>query len=164
MKVLLLYDVEKLGRQGQIVDVSGGYARNYLLPRQLVTLPTKGSAKQLELAKRRVAKRESQLIAESEGIRNAVEKLGGVKIVVRANAEGKLYGSISPGAVKELLKEKGIAVEAKRIILGQPIKSVGEYEVAIKLHKDQVKFRLVVEPEELPQEAQPKLEGDAAKQ
>ncbi|MBI4245227.1 MAG: 50S ribosomal protein L9 [Planctomycetes bacterium] len=165
MKILLLYDVEKLGRQGESHDVSKGYARNYLLPNGLAVIPTKGASRQLDLAKRRVSKQEVKFVEESKKLRLQIESLKSIDVVIRANQDGKLYGSITPTAVKELLKENGVIIEAKNIKLPQPIKVIGEYDIDIELFKESTKIHLVVKPEQEPEPEQiSPTEGDASKE
>ena len=163
MKVLLWQDVDKLGKRGETVVVKEGFARNYLFPRKLASIPTPSMQKEFELAKRRAVKQEAALVSDAKAV---AEKLGGVasvSIEVNTNEEGLLYGAVSPSMIAEALKDQGLKVEAKAIEIAEPIKKTGTYEVSVNLHRE-VKPTLkvwvlstkAVKPDE-------KKSGDAAK-
>lgn len=148
MKVLLLYNVENIGNQGEIHDVSRGYARNYLIPKRLAILPTKGSQRLLQLAKRKTAKIEAEMQEVAAGIKNAIDELGPLEITAKANDEGKLYGSVTKTVIKNLLKEKNINIDTKNIALAHPIKQTGDYDIPVELFKTSTTIRLAVKPED----------------
>lgn len=133
MKVVLLKDVKDHGKKDQIVDVSDGYARNYLFPRKLAvpaTTDTLNSIKHKEAAKRRQMEIEKAKAAET------AEKLDGVivKISARAGEGGKLFGSVTAKEISDALsKQHGIEIEKNRIVISEPIKAFGSYEVKCKL-------------------------------
>jgi large subunit ribosomal protein L9 len=135
MRVLLWEDIEKLGKRGEVVEVADGYARNYLLPQRLATPATNHHVKQLEAARRRAEKlREQQrqaLLKKAEQLETAV-----CTVEVSANEEGILFGSVGPSHIATALKEEGLAVDEKSIILEKPIKELGVYAVKVKLQED----------------------------
>ena len=135
MEVLLSEDVDNLGQRGQIVRVRAGYGRNYLLPQGLAMEASTGNKRKIEEQKRVLGKRETRerSSAEQQG-----GKLEGVELVYkrRVGEHGILYGSVTSMDIVESLKNLGYEVERRRIGLREPIKSVGEYDVVIKLHRD----------------------------
>jgi large subunit ribosomal protein L9 len=136
MKVLLWQDVDKLGKRGETVDVKEGFARNYLFPRKLASIPTPSMHKEFELAKRRVVKQEAALIGDAKAVAEKLAGVNSVSIEVNTNEEGLLYGAVSPSMVADALKDQGLKVEAKAVEIGEPIKKVGTYDVVINLHRD----------------------------
>jgi large subunit ribosomal protein L9 len=136
MKVLLWQDVEKLGKRGEIVDVRDGYARNYLLPRRLAGIPTPAAYRELELEKRRAAKREAALISDAKAVAEKLAAIPSVSIEVNTNEQGQLYGSVTPSMIADALSAQGLKVEAKAIEIPEPIKQAGTYEVIVRLHRD----------------------------
>jgi large subunit ribosomal protein L9 len=135
MDVLLSEDVDNLGQRGQVVRVRAGYGRNYLLPQGLAIKASAGNKKMLDEQRRLLAKREQRehLAAQSES-----EKLQGVELRFerRVGEHGILFGSVTAMDIAEALKERGLPVERRRIALKDHIKEVGDYDVAIKLHRD----------------------------
>ena len=136
MKVLLWQDVEKLGRRGETVDVRDGFARNFLFPRKLASIPTPSMHKEFELAKRRSVKQEAALITDAKVVAEKLAGVTSVSIEVNTNEEGQLYGAVSPSMVADALKDQGLKVEAKAIEIAEPIKKVGTYEVVVNLHRE----------------------------
>ena len=136
MKVILEQDVERLGKQGDVVDVSRGYARNYLLPRGLAKEATAGSLK--EVRRRRRAEEAKRARAEDEA-RDLAQRLSGqmVTITARAGEGGRLFGAITnqdiAAAIEEQLK---LTVDRRRIEVEEPLKSLGEHKVNIRLFTD----------------------------
>ncbi len=136
MKVLLWHDVEKLGRRGEIVEVKGGFARNYLFPRRLASTPTPSMYKEFELEKRRQLKREQTLISDAKVVAERLAGLSSVSIEVNTNEEGHLYGAVSPTMVADALREQGLKIEPRTVEITEPIKQVGTYEVSVNLHRE----------------------------
>ena len=136
MKVLLWQDVDKLGRRGETVDVREGFARNFLFPRKLATIPTASMQKEFELAKRRMVKQEAALVGDAKQVAEKLAGVTSVSIEVNTNEEGLLYGAVSPSMIADALKDQGLKVEAKTIEIAEPIKKVGTYEVAVNLHRE----------------------------
>lgn len=147
MKVILSENVANLGDMGSEVNVSAGYARNFLFPRKLAVQMDSASAQQLEHERRIIAKREAQHRTLMEGV---AKGMSGVKIEVtaRAGEEGKLFGSVTTANIAAALKDLGHEVDRRNIKLEAPIKSLGSYEVAIRLAKDvDAKVKIEVNPE-----------------
>ncbi len=135
MKVLFLQNIKGLGRIGDIKDVSDGYARNFLIPRQLARLANKGTMVQAEELK----KKHAQLSASSkQDALDLAEKLKDMTLefTEEANEEGNLYGSIDAKSIVEKLKEHHISIPEDQIELSQHIKTIGEKTVDIELHPD----------------------------
>jgi large subunit ribosomal protein L9 len=133
MKVILKNEVDNLGLPGDVVDVADGYGRNFLLPRGLAILATKGAMKEAEALTRSRKAREAQTLGSAEAAREAIEART-LKIAARVDERGHLYGSISANDVHRVLKERGHDIERKRIDLRGTIKQIGEYEVPVQVH------------------------------
>ena len=135
MEVVLKEDIENLGHMGDVVKVKDGYARNYLLPRGLVVLANKKNLKALEHEQRMIGQRRERLTKEAQGVG---EKLAGVSLefAAKVGEEGRLFGSVTTMDIEKALKEQGFDVERRRIVLDAPIKSVGDYEVPIRLRPE----------------------------
>ena len=135
MDVLLCEDVDNLGQRGQVVRVRVGYGRNYLLPQKLAIKASSGNKKMLDEQRRLLAKREQR---EHLSARGEAEKLQGLELRFdrRVGEHGILYGSVTALDIAEALKERGLTVERRRIGLREHIKEVGDYDIAIKLHRD----------------------------
>ena len=137
MRVILREDLENLGAAGEVVTVRDGYGRNFLLPRGLAALATEKDVAKLEHERRVIAVRSAKMAKELAG---EVEKLSQVSVsLARATGEGdKLYGSVTNRDIADALKEQGVTIDAKKIVLEEPIKALGMTEVPIKLGKDAV--------------------------
>jgi len=133
IEVLLREDVPSVGRRGEIVRVSEGYARNYLLPRKLAAKPTPGVLKAFERDKARLARRDVRRQANAQEIAAAVEKTS-VTIESNATPEGHLYGSVDPRAIAEAFRKAGVAVAPDMVEIAEPIRKVGVYAVTIRPH------------------------------
>lgn len=135
MDVLLREDVDNLGQRGQVVRVRAGYGRNYLLPQGLAINATTGNKKMIEEQKRVLAKREER---ERKTAQNESANLSGVELRFerKVGEHGILFGSVTVLDIAEALKEKGYTIERRKIVLKEPIKEVGDYEIAVKLHRD----------------------------
>ena len=136
MKVLLWRDVEKLGKRGEVISVKDGYARNFLIPRRMASVPTPSMYKEFELEKRRQVKQEAELVSEANTVAEKLISIPSVSIEVNTNEEGHLYGAVSPSMISDALKDQGLKVEAKAIEIDEPIKQVGTYEVHVNLHRE----------------------------
>jgi large subunit ribosomal protein L9 len=136
VKVVLTADVASLGNRGDIVDVSDGYARNYLLPRDLAQKATTGAVASAAKAVASRAATERKALEEAQDLATA---LSGQRVVLAAQAgdEGRLYGSVTLADVAEgIRKFTGISIDRKHIELLQPIKAIGLHEVQIRLHPE----------------------------
>lgn len=132
MEVILLKDVPGLGRSGEIKEVPEGYARNYLIPKGLAVKSTKGRIKDIELRKSAIATKE---VRERESAIKLAERLKGVSLTfrVKVGEENKLFGSITSGDIAEELNKKGYNIDRHQIVIKEPIKYLGTYEVTVKL-------------------------------
>ena len=135
MKVILLDDVPKLGRRGEVREVAEGYARNYLLPQRLVLPATAANLKQLEQIKQQQEVRSRRSRADAEAQAKKIEPLT-FSQARQASEEGRLYGSVGVQELAAFLAQNGISVEKRRIGLDEPIKALGEYTVPIRLHPE----------------------------
>jgi large subunit ribosomal protein L9 len=146
MKVLLIKDVKGLGKAGEIKNAKDGYARNYLIPKGFAKLATPEVIKEWEEEQKR---KEVELKKEIAKLNELKEKIESTPIIIKhkLGANGQLYGAITNKEVAEALKEKGIEIDKKHIEMKQ-IKTVGEYEIDIKLgHGIHAKLKLIVEGE-----------------
>jgi len=132
MEVILKEDIAKLGKIGEVVRVRDGYARNYLLPRGLVLEANQRNLKTFEHRKKIVADQKQKIMRQAHAVGDT---LTGVSLViaVRAGEEGKLFGSVTNMQIEKALKAKGLTVDRRKIQLEEPIKTVGDYEVPIRL-------------------------------
>lgn len=135
MKLILKENIEHLGQIGDIVKVAPGYARNYLLPKGLAIEATEKNAKALEHAKRQLAYKKNKSL---EAAKNLVAKLEALSIVLthQAGEEGKLFGSVTNMEIAAFLKDNGLDIDRKKIVLAEPIKQLGEYTVPVKVHPE----------------------------
>lgn len=134
MKVILLEDVKNVGKKGQIIDAKDGYARNFLFPKNLAIEATEVNLKNLENAKKKKEEKEKEIFEEAKVLE---EELMQKTIIIKTKTgeNGKLFGSITTKEIAELLEnEHEISIDKKKFDLDEPIKSVGEYYVKIKLH------------------------------
>ncbi len=153
MKILLTQDIDKLGRRGEIRTVPDGYARNYLFPKKLALKPTQQNIKQLETESSRRAQDE---VEQKKTLEQVAEQLKQTSCTIAAHADenGHLYGSVTEGMIADALKEEGIEIETRTIVLHTPIKELGVYDIEVRLHPDViVQTRVwVVEEKEKPDE------------
>jgi len=135
MKVVLRQDVDPLGERGQVVNVKPGYARNYLLPKKLALPATPGNLKTFELHRKVWAAKEAR---EVEGARSFAAKLSGITVTVtkKAGEHNTLFGSVTSSEVAELLLAKGFEIDRRKILLDDPIKTLGSHTVHVKIHRD----------------------------
>ena len=134
MQVILLQDVKSLGKKGEIVKVSDGYARNFVIPKKLGVEATEKNKNELKLQKAHEDKVAAKKLADAKAM---AEDLAGRKIIVKMKAgeNGKVFGSISAKEIAAAAKEQhGLELDKKKIQVAEPIKSFGKFEVPIKLH------------------------------
>jgi large subunit ribosomal protein L9 len=147
MKIILLDDVTKVGRRGEVRDVSDGYARNYLIPKKLALSATAGNLKNLEHIKTQQDAKASRIKADAEGRRARIEALV-YEERRQASEEGKLFGSVTSQDIVNFLEQHRVTVERRQLRLDEPIKALGETVVAIRLHQDvtaQLRVKIVRE-------------------
>jgi large subunit ribosomal protein L9 len=135
MKVILQETVEKLGTRGQVVDVSDGYARNYILPRNLGIPATEGNLKRLDQIRGSLSKREASEKALAESLATQIAAAT-VSFARKAGESDQLFGSVTSADIADALAEQGFKVDKRKIQLSDPIKVIGEYAVPVKLHHD----------------------------
>lgn len=130
MKVILLKDVEKLGKIGEVKNVTAGYARNFLFPKKIAQLATSGNLREVEKTK---LAQELKAKMDLEMVEKLVGTLDGYELTLPSKIKegGKLYGSISDSVIAKELKSQGFEVSKNQIKLKEPIKEVGEYEVIV---------------------------------
>ena len=144
VKVILSEDVLNLGEAGDLVSVKPGYARNFLLSQGKADLATEANVKQLEHQKRVVAEK---IAKDLKDLRVIADRVRDTVIEVTANAgeDGKLFGSVTTTQIAQLLQEKGIKVDRRKIGLSEPIRQVGEHPVDVRLHRElSVEIKVVV--------------------
>lgn len=154
MEVILRDHVEKLGRRGEIVKVSDGYARNYLLPRKLALPATEGNRKHVERERKIVETREAEEKSQAEAIASRLSTID-ITIARRVGETEQLYGSVTAADIAEFLKTKGFEIDRRKLILPEPIKTIGEHDVPLKLHREvtaPLKVKVVKEGAETPSE------------
>jgi large subunit ribosomal protein L9 len=137
MKLILTHEVTGLGEPGDVVEVKGGYGRNYLLPRNFAILWSKGAEKQVESIKKG---REARAIHDLDDATALKQKLESntVKVPARSGSEGRLFGAITVSDVATALEGAGASVDKRRIEIGNPIKALGTYDVQVRVHPEVV--------------------------
>ncbi len=136
MKLILTQEVSGVGAPGDVVEVKDGYGRNYLVPRGLAVAWTKGGEKQVASIRAARASREIKSLEEAQQVRAQLEGRR-VRLAVRAGASGRLFGAVTTGDVAEAISAAGgPTVDRRKVELQQPIKSLGDYTVQVRLHPD----------------------------
>ncbi len=135
MKILLRKEIKALGNIGDVVDVANGYARNYLLPKKLATVVTKGNIEQINLQR---LKNEGKRKEEIKNLQSLADEISNIShtITVKTNEEGKLFGSVTANDIAKILSEKGFQIDEKMVILEAPIKKCDMYNINVMLHPD----------------------------
>ena len=147
MKIILCEEIHGLGNSGDLVNVRDGYARNYLLPKKLAVVATEKNIRQLEHEKRVIAAHQAKLRASAAAVAEQLAKAD-LKIARKVGEQDKLYGSVTALDIADALAEKGVRIDRREIILAEPIKAVGSYEIDVRLHHDVTgKVKLEVVPE-----------------
>ena len=162
MKVILNVDVKSLGEEGDVKNVANGYARNFLLPRNLAVPYNDATVMIFEARKAEIEARKEQKRKDSASLKEKLEALT-LELVMPAAANGKLFGAVTSNVVVEALAKQGFEIERKKIeIPGSTIKQVGHYKATIKLYEAQTaEVQLIVKPQE-DAKAEPKAEKKAA--
>jgi len=135
MKVILKEDIPKLGTMGETVQVAPGYGRNYLIPQGKAVLATSKNFKELEHQRQLILRKAELIRKDAESF---AEKFRGLTLTLarKVGEEDKIYGSVSVSDISQALKEAGVEIERKLIKLDEPIKSLGEFQVPVKVHAD----------------------------
>lgn len=148
MEVILIQDVDNLGAANEVVKVRNGYARNYLLPRQLAVECSPGNKAQLEERLKQVRKKEEKMLAE---INNVVSKLkeGPVKVGAKTGTSGKIFGSVTALQISRAIREqKGYEIDRRKISIVDDVKELGTYKASIDFgngHNTELEFEVVAE-------------------
>jgi large subunit ribosomal protein L9 len=135
MEVILRQHVDNLGERGQIVKVADGYARNYLLPRNLALRATEGNKRHVDRERKIMETREADEKGQAEAV---AARLSAVEITIarRVGETDQLYGSVTAADIADYLKAKGFEIDRRRLVLADPIKTIGEHSVPLKLHRN----------------------------
>jgi len=147
MKVILKEDVRNIGTMGQIVDVADGYARNFLVPKGLAVDANVKNIRALEHAKKMIQEKAKKIRGQAQELSDKIAKMT-IVIKAKSGEEGKLFGSVTSMDIAEQLKNEGIDIDKKKIIIEEPIKRLGSHNISIKLHSDvatQVTLQVVAE-------------------
>ncbi|HEY0761082.1 MAG TPA: 50S ribosomal protein L9 [Pyrinomonadaceae bacterium] len=164
-KVLLREDVDDLGARGEIVRVRAGYARNYLLPRNLAVEASAGNVKGIESERAALLKKEAKERATAEAQSQQMGSLD-LEFKRKSGEQGALYGSVTSMDIAEALRERGYEIERHRIHLREPLKRLGEYTVPVRLHREvtiDLKVRVAPEGEVIVGHMSPEQEAELAK-
>jgi len=147
MEVILKEDVSKLGSRGDVVKVAEGYGRNFLLPRKLAIEATVGNKKVIEQMRSAALRRSAKEKAQAEELAKQFDGLS-VSFQRRSGEHDQLFGSVTSGDLAEALEKKGFSLDRRKIQLHEPLKSVGEFTIPVKLHKDvTAHLKVVIEKE-----------------
>jgi large subunit ribosomal protein L9 len=135
IEIILKEPVDNLGSRGDVVKVADGYARNFLLPRNLALAVTPGNKRQIEAEKKRAAAREAE---ERTGAEALAARLAQAEVVVarRVGEKDVLYGSVTSGDIADALARLGFEVDKRKLQLAEPLKALGEFSVPVRLHRD----------------------------
>ncbi len=136
MKVILLEDVKSLGKKGEIVNVSDGYARNFVLPKHVGVEATEKNKNELKLQKQHEDKLAAERLAQAKELAVKLDGLT-IEVSMKAGENGKVFGSVASKEIAEQAsKQHGLSLDKKKIVLEEPIKSFGMHDVSIKLHPE----------------------------
>src|SRR5262249_21880719 len=135
MKLVLLEDVDKLGKRGAVVSVKDGYGRNFLIPRKLAVAATEGNLKMVEVEKKKIQVQEVKEEKDASQVKADIEKLS-LTIPMKAGEADVLFGSVTAADIAEALEKQGVTIDKRRIELDEPIKRLGTYQVPVRLHKN----------------------------
>ena len=135
MKVILRKNFDQLGKIGDLIEVKDGYARNFLLPRQVAYIATKGNIRALEEEKQQLAKKEVKELEAAKVLAAELENVS-ITIPVKVGEEDKIFGSVTSQMISDALKEKSYEIDKRKIDLAEPIKALGIYTVNVKLHNE----------------------------
>ena len=135
MKVILKEDLEKLGQAGSVVDVKDGYARNYLVPRNLAEIATKGNLASIERILKEKETRENKKKKEALALRDKLEGISCTSEVL-VGEEDKVFGSVTVIEISRMLKDKGFFIDKRNILVEEPIKALGVFSIPVKLHPE----------------------------
>ena len=148
MEVILREDIDKLGTRGQVVKVAAGYARNFLIPKKLAVTATGSNKKIIEQERQGHLRKEAKLQTEAQDLATLMTGVT-ITITQKAGENDQLFGSVTSKDVGDGLTAKGYTIDRRKIQLDEPIKSLGEFKIPVRLHKDvTVEVTLIVAKEE----------------
>lgn len=135
MKVILLEDVERLGKRGAILNVANGYGRNFLIPRKLAVPATDANIKMAESKSKKVEVQEAKEEKSASQLKTELENVS-ITIPMKAGEGDMLFGSVTTASIAEALEQKGYTIDKRRIELEEPIRRLGDHHVNVKLHRN----------------------------
>jgi len=135
MEVILREDVEKLGARGQLVKVASGYARNFLLPKRLAVPATEANKKIVEQERQAHLRREAKLVADAGDLGKMLENVS-ITFAQKAGESDQLFGSVTSKDIAEALEKQGYTIDRRKIVLEEPIKTLGDFKVPLRLHRE----------------------------
>ncbi len=135
MKVILLEAIDKLGKIGEVVTVKEGFARNFLIPNKKARPATAGNMKALELVQKKEALGLAKQVEAARALANRISNLS-LTISAQAGDDEKLFGSVTSDAVSDALKDEGVTIDKKDVIIEEPIKKLGVYQITVKVHPE----------------------------
>ncbi len=147
MKIILKQSMDKLGTAGEIVETKNGYARNYLIPKGIAVPATAANMKVYEQERAALQRKVQKEIEEAQELASRLNKVS-ITAMVQVGEEEKVFGAVTNQTIADLLKEKDFDIDRKKIVLDEPLKALGVYEVPIKLHSEveaQIKVWIVRE-------------------
>ena len=148
MEVILREDVEKVGSRGAVVKVADGYARNFLLPKRLAVPATDANKNIVEQEREAHLRREAKAKSEAEGLSQLISNVS-VTFHQRVGENGQLFGSVTAKDIADALEAQKFHIERRKIQLEEPIRTLGEHQVLLRLHRDvSIPIKVVVEPEQ----------------
>ena len=147
MEVILKEDVAKLGSRGDVVKVAEGYGRNFLLPRKLAIEASQGNKKVIDQMRAAAVRRSAKEKSQAEELSKQFDGLS-ISFARRSGEQDQLFGSVTSGDIADALEKKGFNLDRRKIQLHEPLKTVGEFTVPVKLHKDvTAHLKVVIEKE-----------------
>ncbi len=148
MELILREDVEKVGSRGSLVKVADGYARNYLLPKRLAVPATESNRKIVEQERDAHVRREAKVKSDAESLANLMQNVT-ITLRHRAGENNHLFGSVTAKDIADALEAQKFHIERRKIQLDEPIRTVGEHKVPVRLYRDvSVDIKVIVEPEQ----------------
>jgi large subunit ribosomal protein L9 len=135
MEVILREDVDKVGTRGQLVKVASGFARNFLLPKRLAVPATDANKKIVEQERQAHLRKEAKQVAEATDLGKMMSSLS-ITIAQKAGENDQLFGSVTSKDIAELLEKQGYSIDRRKIVLDEPIKTLGDFQVPLRLHRE----------------------------
>jgi large subunit ribosomal protein L9 len=135
MEVILREEIEKLGRRGDVVKVAAGYARNFLLPKRMAVAATESNKKIVEQEKQAHVRRDAKEVADAQELARLMANVS-VTIAQKAGENDQLFGSVTAGDIAASLEKQGYTIDRRKVHLDEPIKQLGEFKAAVRLHRD----------------------------